>query len=129
MQKGKYVENDVIYDVEGDTTIDFNETTENTQDVSQLRLLPVLSHVQNYPCSHRYLMLLLKLGYELMEIKEMATFEVFKKYIGDIIQDGQKTTCKVKKHRRKLEVRFILLVLTFVFGLCLLKKDNISKCR
>ena len=125
MQKGKYVDDDVIYDVEGDTTIDFNETTENTQDVSQLRLLPVLSHVLNYPVSHRYLMLLLKLGYELVEIKEMATFEskpIFKKYIGDIIQDRQKTTCEVKKHRRKLEVRFIFLVLTFVFGLCSSKK-------
>lgn len=112
-KNGKYVDDNVIYDVADDETIDFNETIDNSHEVSQLRLLPVLSHVQNYPVSHRYLSLLLKLGYKLIAIKEMVTFEarpIFKRYIGQIINERQETTCEVKKHRRKLEANSVSVI-------------------
>ena len=51
-------------------------------------------------------MLLLKLGYQLISIKQMMTSTakpIFEKYIGDIIHERQISTCPVKAHRKKLQ--------------------------
>ena len=93
-------------DYSNDETIDFNEDLTSSYDISQVKLLPVLSNVRNYPVNHRYLALLLQMGYKLKAIKQMVTCvgkKIFTTYIRKIIQQRSQTNDQVTKERKKNE--------------------------